>query len=521
MIVALRATVGQQSAMSHELLRAPLFGALARNAHRRAISAGGRGWSYAELESASRSLASHLASLGVGPGVPVALVLQNSAEYVISDLAIAALGATKVPVNLMLSNDEISFIVSDSGAKVCIIEAQHTPAVAVAADGQHSPHIIVRDSSAESEWSRALRSPELTELPSCDPNEVGLIMYTGGTTGRPKGVMHSQRGLVMNMYSHMIESELRADDVFLVTSPLPHSAGFFLQTALLKGATVVIETGFDTGIVLDRIERDRVSCLFMVPTMIYRLLDAVEARPGFDASSLRTIIYGAAPITVDRLRQGLRLFGAVFMQIYAQSEAPNFLTRLRRDDHSLDEHASRLRSCGQSVIMAEVKAVRDDGSTCDAHEVGEVVAASPYTMLGYLGRDEATAETIRDGWLHTGDLGYFDEDGYLFLVDRKNDMIITGGLNVYSSEVEQAMSQLEGVNEVAAVGVPHPDWGEAIVAFVVAGNQTLTASSLLEATKPLLSSYKRPKRVVLVDSLPTTAVGKINKKALRGSSPAW
>lgn len=508
--------------MSTELLlRTLLTASLRRHAGRRAIVADGVEWSYAELDGAAQSLAGYLSGRGVGPGDPVAIVLRNSSEYAIVDLAIALLGAAKVPVNLMLSDDEIAYILCDSEAKVCFVEGERMAAVETAMRDGAAVHSIVREAGTDTEWVNAFNAQPLIELPQCDEDERALIMYTGGTTGRPKGVVHTQRGLAMNMHSHLIESELLAEDVFLVTSPLPHSAGFFLQTALLKGACVMIEQGFDTELVLDRIEHDRASYLFMVPTMIYRLLDAAAARPAFDASSLRAIIYGAAPITVDRLRQGLELFGPVFMQIFAQSEAPNFLTRLRRDDHSLGEHAHRLQSCGQSVVMAQVKTVREDGGDCEPGEVGEVIAKSPYNMLEYHGREEATAETLRDGWLHTGDLGYFDEEGYLYLVDRKKDMIITGGLNVYSSEVEQAMSKLSAVREVAVVGVPHPDWGEAIVAFVVPSDLAVSENEVHRAACEVLSSYKRPKSVVFLDALPTTAVGKIDKKVLRGSSKPW
>lgn len=505
------------------ILRDYLPRAVRRHASRRALVADGVTWTYADLDEASRALAGHLRDLGVGPGDPVALIVRNSAEYVVTDLAIALLGAARVPLNLMLSVEEQAYILTDCQPVVCVVEAENLTSVDRARERGVDPAVVVvRGSGGPTSWEQALTHGPLSAEPQVSPQDLAMIMYTGGTTGLPKGVMHTQRSIATNLLSHVIEMEIDAQDVLLITSPLPHSAGFLLQAALVKGATVLLEEGFEVARVLERIEQDRASYLFMVPTMIYRLLDAVEDLDEFDSSSLRTIMYGAAPITVARLEQGLRLFGPVFMQIYAQSEAPNFLTRLRRDDHHpTGPTAHRLRSCGQSVTMAEVAIAGEDGVRCAPGEIGEVIARAPYTMEGYLGKAAETAESLRDGWLHTGDVGFLDEEGYLYLVDRKKDMIITGGLNVYSSEVEQALAALPGVRESAVTGIPHPDWGEAVVAFVVPGNEGVTPEDIHSAVRGELTSYKRPKRVVLVDSLPVTAVGKVNKVELREGWTGW
>ncbi|GLZ08414.1 acyl-CoA synthetase [Actinomadura sp. NBRC 104412] len=505
------------------ILRDYLPAAIRRHGSRRAVVADGKTWTYADLDRASRAVAGYLDDLGVGPGDPVALILRNSAEYVVADLAIALLGAAKVPLNMMLSTEEQSYILADSKARVCLIEQDRLDVIEAARENGVDPHVVVRGGEpGAGSWDAAVNHAPLADEPAVPPDALALIMYTGGTTGRPKGVLHTQRGIAANLLSHLIEMELVAEDVLLLTSPLPHSAGFLLQAALSKGASVFVEPGFDIEGILDRISRDRVSYLFLVPTMIYRLIDAVAARGDVDTSSVRTILYGAAPISRERLEQGLRMFGPVFMQLYAQSEAPNFLTRLRRDDHRLDGgNVRRLTSCGQSVVMAQVEVRGEDGAPCKPGEVGEVVARSPYTMIGYLGLAAETAEALSDGWLHTGDLGYLDEDGYLYLVDRKKDMIITGGLNVYSTEVERALAQVPGVREAAVTGIPHPDWGEAVVAFVVPDRPDVTAEEIQEASREVLTSYKRPKRVVLVPSLPVTAVGKIDKKELRRSWPGW
>lgn len=498
--------------------------ATTRHNSRTAVIADGREWSYAQLSETAMRLAGSLSALGITSGDPVAIALRNSAEYLVADLAISILGAAKVPINLMLADAEISYILRDSGARAVIVEQDCLAAVVEARAEQAAPIAIVRGAvtaDAELSWDEQISGPVLSELPAVDDDDRALIMYTGGTTGRPKGVVHSQRGIVSNLLSHLIETEISAEDRLLVTSPLPHSSGFLAQTAMLRGATIYVEDKFDLEVVLDRIENDGASYLFMVPTMIYRLLDAIEQRESFDSSALCTILYGAAPITVERLEQGLRLLGPVFVQLFGQSEVPNFLTRLRRDDHAVDKHSQRLRSCGQRVLMAEVRTVRDDGSDCEIGEVGEVIGRAPYVMQGYLGLEPETQQALRDGWLHTGDLGYLDELGYLYLVDRKKDMIITGGLNVYSSEVEQVLASFDEVSEVAVVGIAHAEWGEAVVAFVVPSSEQVTEQRVLGAARAELTSYKRPKEVVLVDSIPVTAVGKVDKKQLRQEWTRW
>ncbi len=497
----------------------------------------GRSYTNGEIAERANQLGHLLLELGVRPGDPVAMLLPNGPDYVIADQAIARIGAAKVALTEMLSARDVSYCLSDCGASVAI--AGSSMIDAGASSGSDALRTIIAAGGARPNSPiDGLRIMPLdgavdampTTIPDSDPAEddLGLIIYTGGTTGEPKGVMHLQRQLALNLCSHIIETGIQDDERLLLMSPLPHSAGFLLQTAFLRGATVFLEHKFDPELVLRRITDDRVTYLFMVPTMIYRVLDAAEGRP-LDLGSLRTILYGAAPITADRLRQGLAVFGSVFMQLYAQSEAPNFITRLRREDHTTDAAGvHRLASCGQAVAMAEVRIVDDDGIEVPVGEIGEVIASTPYTMIGYNNRPEATATTLRDGWLFTGDIGRLDADGFLYLLDRKNDMLISGGMNVYTSEVEVVIVEVEGVEQVAVVGVPHPDWGEAVVAFVVAKDEGDGAvggaesgaitERIIETCKTELATYKVPKRVIVVEELPTTVFGKIDKKALRSAA---
>jgi fatty-acyl-CoA synthase/long-chain acyl-CoA synthetase len=237
--------------------------------------------------------------------------------------------------------------------------------------------------------------------------------------------------------------------------------------------------------------------------------------------SIRTILYGAAPITVERLKQGLEIFGPVFTQLFGQSEAPNFITRLKKSDHSLDPSKEKcLSSCGQPVLMSQVKIVDENGREVPRGVEGEIIAFTPYNMVGYHQASEKTEETLKNGWLYTGDLGVMDEEGYVYLLDRKKDMIISGGLNVYTSEVENVIQKHPGVSQVAVIGIPHPDWGEAVTAVIVPKvSNPPTVESIIDLCNHHLSKYKRPKEIMFMDSLPLTAYGKIDKKILR--KPFW
>ncbi|WP_281690614.1 class I adenylate-forming enzyme family protein [Pseudonocardia thermophila] len=506
-------------------LKSVFVDALDRFGDRPALYHQGRTHSYADIVADANRLAHRLRATGVGPGVAVALMMSNRPEYVVADQAILRCGAIKVPLNDMLSVKEIDYILRDSGARVAIADTGMLPAAQESSPPGLELIIAAGDEcpSGAEVWTDALSGqPDTVPDVEAKPDDLGLIIYTGGTTGLPKGVMHTQRSLAVNLFSHVMEIGLLDDEVMLLMSPLPHSAGFHLQAGMLKGARAYLETKFDPELVLDRITANRVTFTFMVPTMIYRVLDRAAGRP-LDLSSLRTILYGAAPITRERLEQGLATFGPVFMQLYGQSEAPNFITRLRREDHTLDPAgAHRLASCGQPVAMAQVAIVDDDGRELPRGEIGEVAARTPYTMVGYHNRPEQTAKTLQNGWLRTGDIGRMDEQGYVYLLDRKNDMIISGGMNVYSTEVENVAATCPGVAQVAVVGVPHPDWGEAVVAFVVPDDSgSFDEAKLLAHCRGELARYKQPKAIRVVESLPTTAYGKLDKKALRASWPGW
>lgn len=501
---------------------ADLFRGISRFGDRIAVVSGDEALTYADLDRRAARLASYLRSQGVRPGTPVAVAMSNCAEFVIADQALIKLGAAKIPINDMLSGEEIDYIIRDSGAVLVISDSGMYERIEPFKDAWPIHSYILTGRTVASltpevvAWEDALKgSGDSRGSEARSPGDIGIILYTGGTTGRQKGVVHTQSGLAINMLAHAIEMGLRDDEVILVSTPLPHAAGLVAQAGLLRGARLVLTKGFDAARTVETMKQHEVTYAFMVPTMIYRLLDRV-AEDSIQLPALRTILYGAAPMSRTRLEQGLELLGPVFMQLFGQTEAPDFLTRLTREDH-LDPASQRLVSAGRAATLVELAIAAPDGEHLPAGAVGEVIAKSPYVMSGYHNFPEMTAETLRDGWLHTGDLGWMDDEGYLYLVDRLKDMIISGGMNVYSTEVENALVGAPGVAHIAVVGVPHPDWGEAVVAFVVPSDgRSFDADHLDVIARERLAAYKRPKLFVEhPGQLPLTPYGKVDKKELR------
>jgi fatty-acyl-CoA synthase len=498
-----------------------------KNKNKYALVYGEQALTYEELIKAANRVANGLKRRGVMANTRVALLMSNCIEYVISDMGIIQAGAAKVPLNDMLGEKEITHILKNSNAKVLIVDRPFFSMIEKVKNNLPELETIVAVGRNEDfprgfiSWEefQGYESDEDVEE-SGSQQDIAVIMYTGGTTGLPKGVVHTKESITINLLSHILELCLDDDEKILLSTPLPHSAGFVLSAGLAKGATHFIEHKFEPKQVLNHLENNHITLTFMVPTMIYRVIDYInDRRPDF--SHLRTILYGAAPITVERLKQGLEIFGPVFTQLFGQSEAPNFITRLRKEDHSLETaNERRLRSCGQPVLMAQVKIVDEHGREVPRGTEGEIIANTPYNMSCYHNEIDKTAETLKDEWLYTGDVGMMDEDGYVYLLDRKKDMIISGGLNVYTSEVENVIQQHPDVSQVAVIGIPHSDWGEAVTAFVVPNSSvSVREEEILQFCEKHLSKYKRPKNIILIDTIPLTPYGKIDKKALR--KPYW
>lgn len=480
-------------------LGAEFTAAFDRYRDRTAVEAGGRRWSFADLDRWSGAVARQLQDRGVEPGDAVALHLGNGVEFVVADVAVARLGAVKVPINTLLPADTVRYIVEAVGARVTVVD----PALGVDVPG---PVIVVDDLAAPS-------GPPFSAPVPVGSGARAAIYFTGGTTGKPKGVVHTQASTVALHQAQLLEAEILQDDRLLLTTPLAHAAGLFAQSALLRGATSVIEPGFDADAVLAALRDRGITWTFLVPTMLYRLLDLLDAPEPF---GLRTVVYGAAPITPDRLARALEVFGPVFVQLYGQTECPNWGTRLAKDDHD-PARPELLDSCGRASIMADVAIVSDDFSVVPAGETGEVCLRSPYVLDSYLDNPAATADKfLPGGWIRTGDIGFLDPQGYLHLRDRQADMVISGGMNVYCREVEDVLASHPAISQVAVIGVPHEDWGEAVHAVIVG---SVDVEEVLAWSRGRLAAYARPKSAEVVADLPVTPFGKIDKKVLR--APHW
>ncbi len=346
-------------------------------------------------------------------------------------------------------------------------------------------------------------------------DDLCTLVYTGGTTGKPKGVTHTQRVHVTMVMAELSEWDWPVEVRFLAMTPITHAAGAMIMAVLLRSGTFVMSKGFDADRFLDLVARHRITATFLVPTMIYVLLDHPRLA-GADLSSLQLIIYGAAPMSPARLKEGMRVFGPVFMQIYAQSEAPNTLTVLRRIDHDPERYPHRLASCGRPIANSQVRLLDDAGNEVPLGEVGEICARGPLVMKGYWNKPDETAKALRNGWLYTGDLARADADGFLYIVDRSKDMIISGGFNVYPREVEDVLTQHPAVAAAAVIGVPDPKWGEAVKAVVVLrAGASVSPEELIALVREHKGAVQAPKSVDFADSLPLTGLGKPDKKALR------
>lgn len=504
---------------------------LSRFADRPALATPDGQISYRELDARSSALAATLVDQGMTATDPIAVLAPNTAGHVVADIAVYRCGAARVPVNPLHSPDEIRHVLADATVQTVVVHASERETVDALRDDVPSLERVVEiddagrtpdatthatsetptEASSTPVTDRGSRSSEVT------PDDLAGLFYTGGTTGEPKGVRYTQRCLVENLKAHLVEFGFDGRDVGLVATPLAHSGGTFALAGLLGGGTVVLADGFDPASFAATIEREGVTWTFLVPTMLYRLVDhdPFDAEP-FD--SLARVLYGAAPIRPDRLRDAIERFGPVFQQFYGQTEVPNLVTTFGREEHRRAyerDDRERLASAGTPCLQVAVE-IRDaeTDAVVDAGVPGEVVVAAPYAFDGYHERPEATAATLDDGWVRTGDVGVLDDDGYLRLLDRQSAVIVTGGMNVYAQEVEGALGEHPAVVDVAVVGVPHAEWGEAVHAVVVT-DEAVTQDALGEHVAGRLASYKQPKSVAFADDLPTTAHGKVDRDAVR------
>ncbi len=479
---------------------------------------------FQQVDERVNRLSSALAELGVARGDRVAILSLNCHRFLELYYGVPQLGAIVVPINFRLTSPEIKYIVDHSGAKIIAVDPALTQLIeAVRTQLESVEHfILMSDQSREGylayEDLLANGSPTLYAPEVSDDELLGLF-YTSGTTAEPKGVMLTHKNMLSNIaHSEGVYNYL-PDDVYLHAAPMFHladGAAVFSHTS--RGATQVFIPRFDPKQVLETIAREQVSLILLVPTMLNFLLQHPDL-DSYDLSSLRHLTYGASPIAPDLLRRAMKILNCQFGQGYGLTEASPLLTVLMPEDHLVTDEKSerRLASCGKPVRGVDVRVTKEDGSEVKPGEVGEIIARGPNIMLGYWKRPEDTEDVLREGWLHTGDLATVDEEGYIYLVDRKKDMIVTGGENVYSTEVEAVLYAHPAVKEAAVISIPDPDWGEAVHACVaLRDGKQVTADELAEFCRERLANYKVPRSIEFIEGeLPKGGTGKILKKQLR------
>ena len=490
--------------------------------NRLAVVYGDRRLSHAEYARRVRKLASGLHARGLRRRDRMSILAMNCSEYLEAYGACEWAGYVLNTVNFRLATPEIASIIRDCDPRALLFERQY--AHVVDALRKELPrvetYICIDGAPAGSEsYEGVLESGTDDGPPSRAREEDYLcIIYTSGTTGRPKGVVHTNRSYARLAEILACELKLGGDDRLLAIAPLFHIGARSLSSGQQwHGGTIVLHRGFDAEEVIRTIERERITAVHLVPTMVAAVLDSPCLRD-HDLTSLRMLMYAAAPMPLPLLKRALAAFGPILVNGYGQTEI-NLPTLLHAWQHLPDgtaQDVKRLASVGQAHARSAVRVVADDGSDCPPGVPGEVLACSETAMTGYWNQPEATAQTVRDGWVHTGDIGYLDDEGFLFLVDRKKDMIISGGENVYSREVEQALLEHPAVRDVAVIGVPDAYWGEAVKAIVVSQAQArIDGDALIAHARRLIASYKCPKSVEFVSALPVLSTGKIDKRALR------
>ncbi|MEZ5659930.1 MAG: AMP-binding protein [Burkholderiaceae bacterium] len=462
--------------------------------------------------------ASALVALGARPGDGFGLLSPNRPEVWFGQTVPALIGARYTALHPMGSLEdhlhmcreaELRFLFVDPAfaerAQTLLDQSgtvQHVLSFGPGACGQDI-HLLA---------SRAAANP----LPRTagTPEQLSWLLYTGGTTGVPKSAMLPERALAQMAFSVATGWDLPRDRRYLAVAPISHAAGMMVVPTLMTGGTVVLQKGWDPQRWLDGVREHRATMSLLVPTMIYALLDS----PGLDEadlSTLQTIMYGASPMAPARLIEGIRRIGPVFSQLYGQTECAGITSCLWREQHDVGDEA-RLLSCGQVMPGARMAILDDDSRELPPNEPGEICVQGPTVMDGYWRRDDLTETTLVNGWLRTGDVGIIDPDGFLTIVDRKKDMIVSGGFNVFPREIEDVIMRDESVSAAAVIGVPDDKWGEAVKALVVARpGQQIDAQRIVEAVREAKGSIYAPKSVEVVDALPLTAVGKPDKKVLR------
>ena len=480
---------------------------------------------FAELHRDVNRLARGLIRLGLSKGDRVAVLSMNSIEYLTIYYACARAGFIAQPMNWRLSAEEIARIVDDGEPAIfiCQDEFKALRDEAMSLLQIPIPQQLEYGAASDQSLPALMQAAETDDLPEmAGDHDPVLILYTGGTTGLSKGALHSHHSLYMGMLNQTVAERIVPTDVYMLTGQMFHIPVALAMNYLAHGCPVVL-MNFEAKSALEIIEREHVSAFLGITTMLNWMM-AVEGFENYDISSLRNIQYGGGPMPATVVKAALEAFPCTLIQGYGQTEGLT-MTFLSQEDHAAAVngiHPERLNSCGREGFVTRTRVVDEAGNDVpqDGISSGEIIVQSEANMLGYWRKPELTAETIRDGWMWTGDIATWDEEGYISIVDRSKDMIISGGENIYSTQVEAAIHKHPGVLECAVIGVPDDEWGEAVKAVVVMKpGETASEADIIAAARQHLASYQKPRSVDFVDSLPKAPTGKILKRELR--TPYW
>lgn len=485
----------------------------------------GRTYSHAEYRDRVCRLANALYDRGLRRQHRVAVLAQNSPAHVEAYGACEMAGYISASVNYRLAAAEVLYILRDCAPGVLIFDDGYTDLVAEVRRQmpELTNYIVIGDDGPDwAENYEAVLAASSADRPRTRPrpDDIAYLIYTSGTTGRPKGAMLDHKGQVGFIRSQTTELQLTPTDRMLVVMPFYHIGAKCTQLACAnRGATMILHRSYDIRAVAESLARERATMAHLAPIMVQDLLDLPDLK-NYDHSALRLVLYASGPMAVAQLRRALATYGAIFMQVYGMTET-GLGTVLHPHQHVLDgtpEQTRHLSSAGQAALGYKLRVVREDGTDCEPEELGEILIAGSGVMRGYWNNHPATFAALEDGWMHTGDIGTFDKDAFLYVLDRKKDMIISGGENIYPREVEEAIYHHPSVMEVAVVGMPDERWGESVKAYVACKpGMSATEDEIIAHCRTLIASYKKPKRVEFIEALPRLPNKKIDKKQLRAA----
>jgi fatty-acyl-CoA synthase len=496
-----------------------LVAALDRHADKPAVYLGDTVLTASEVAAEMSRYVQAYASLGIGEHHPIAMLAKNRPEVLFTMGANMLNPCRSTSLHPMGSLDDQAYVLEDAGVETLVYDPSAFEERA-AELRDRVPGLKTLLSLGPSEIGTDLIelatsfSPQPLRAPTVDPEDVSGLTYTGGTTGKSKGVMQTYRSGATLCQIQMAEWEWPEETRFLISTPLSHAGAAFFVPTLLRGGSLVVLPGFEPTAVLEAIQKYKITATMLVPTMLYILLDHPKLAD-YDLSSLETVYYGASAMSPTRLKEAIAKLGSIFFQFFGQSECGMTIAVLKKDEHDTSDLV-RLATCGRPVPWLKVALLDDELNEVPDGEPGEICVRGSLVMKGYWNKPEQTEEALKGGWLHTGDIARKDADGFLTIVDRKKDMIVSGGFNVFPREVEDVIGTHPGVAQVAVIGVPDEKWGEAVKAVVVRRPDTsVEPAELIELVKERKGAVHAPKSVDFVDAIPLSALGKPDKKALR------